>query len=757
MEDKAQHKLLEWLTTVNYATQQGEYFKRRQEGTGKWLLGTDKFQQWINNENKNILCTGIPGAGKTMLTAIVIKHLEEKCEHDRSVGLAYIYCNFRRHHEQSVDNILASLIKQLCQRMSFLPEDIKTLYAQHKKRQTRPELDELFESLSVLLGHFSKIFIVVDALDEYSSRDEALRRLLSELFRLQSNSTQEIFAAAEDVEAYLRDHMSDLSRVVLGNNKLQDEIVEAIMKTVDGMFLLAQLHLDSLRGKLSVTAVKKTLEKLPTGTDAYDVAYEEAMERINGKTAGERELAFQILAWITCARVPLKIEQLQYGLAVEPDEAEFDPDNLPDAQDMVAICAGLVTIDENCRIIRLVHHTAQEYLERSQTKWFPRAHYDMARACMAYLLHSVQPRADLLLEDMHFSGYCTQNWGYHFQLALAEPGLVHSLLRDKKKVWNCAQALMTSRGEIDVIERHEQMPETVTEAHLVAYLGPESALRELIKAGYPYDALDATNRSPLFWAAENGQEGAARVLIEQGLVPDQQDQWGFTPLALAAKYGHFEVGDHHSMFMSLLDHGADSNLTDQKIGRPPLVWAAQRDLASMVEALLSRGVDADSQDRDGWTALSYATSTPLDHKESGDEVLVKQILESGSNPKAHGTHIKGSLAATTRRDYEGVVKLLLQYKANPDAVNRRGWSPLILAAARGQGNTVRSLLDTGNVDPKRQDEYGHDAAHYARKYGHDQIALLLSSSIKETNVAIKESVCTADQPENTTFIAPRAT
>lgn len=213
------------------------------------------------------------------------------------------------------------------------------------------------------------------------------------------------------------------------------------------------------------------------------------------------------------------------------------------------------------------------------------------------------------------------------------------------------------------------------------------------------------------------------------------------------------------MFMSLLDHGADSNLTDQKIGRPPLVWAAQRDLASMVEALLSRGVDADSQDRDGWTALSYATSTPLDHKESGDEVLVKQILESGSNPKAHGTHIKGSLAATTRRDYEGVVELLLQYKANPDAVNVNwgGWTPLILAAARGQGNTVRSLLDTGNVNPKRQDEYGHDAAHYARKYGHDQIALLLSSPIMETNVAIKESVCTADQPENATLIASRAT
>ncbi|PWY63590.1 hypothetical protein BO83DRAFT_456234 [Aspergillus eucalypticola CBS 122712] len=263
MEDKAQHEILEWLTTVNYATQQEEYLERRQEGTE---------------------CHPFPR--------------------------------------------------------------IKTLYAQHKKRQTWPKLDELFEILFVLLGHFSRILIVVDAHDEYSSRDEALRRLLSELFRLQSNSTvsifatsryspfirsafegclqQEVSATAEDVEAYLRGHMSDLSKVVLRNNKLQKEIVKAITKT--GMFLLAQLHLDSLRGKFSVTAVRKTLEKLPTGADAYDVAYEEAMERINAKAAGERELAFQILAWITCAQVPLLIEQLQFGLAVEPDEAEFDPD-----------------------------------------------------------------------------------------------------------------------------------------------------------------------------------------------------------------------------------------------------------------------------------------------------------------------------------------------------------------------------------------------------------------------------------------------
>ncbi|KAI2822028.1 hypothetical protein CBS147343_9519 [Aspergillus niger] len=653
MEDKACHEILEWLTTVNYATQQEDFLKRRQDGTGKWLLGTDKFQQWINNENKNILCTGIPGAGKTILTAIVIENLEEKCKYDRSVGLAYIYCNFRRHNEQSVDDVLASLIKQLCQRMLSLPEDIKSLYAQHKKRQTRPKLDELSESLSVLLGHFSRIFIVVDALDEYSSRDEALRRLLSELFRLQSNSTvsifatsrhspaiqsafegclqQEISAAAEDVRAYLEGHISQLSRVVLRNDELQKEIVNAITKTVNGMFLLAQLHLDSLEGKLSVTAIRRALKQLPSGTDAYNIAYEEAMERINGKTAGEKELAFQIIAWITCARKPLKITELQHGLAVEIEETEFDTENLPDVQDMEAACAGLVTVDEKSHIIRLVHHTAQEYFERTQTQWFPRAHYDMAKVCMAYLLYCLQSGAGLRTAGYPFARYSRHYWAHHFARALAKPGLARGLLLDKKKVVLCAQDLVTHLGIRKAFQLAVQVPELVTEAHLAAFFGSENALRELLEAG------------------------------------------------------------------------------------------------------------EESQDRNGWTALLVAIA--LDRKETGDEALVKQILESGGYPEAHSFHVMSPVTRPTRRGYEGIARM--------DAVDGR-------SSSRTR-KYVRLLLDTGRVNPKRRDKYGRDAALHARRHGHNQIALLLSRQMDETNMTINEAVCTAGQPENAPLIVCRAT
>jgi hypothetical protein len=60
-------------------------------------------------------------------------------------------------------------------------------------------------------------------------------------------------------------------------------------------FLLAQLHLNSLKGKRSPKAISITLTKLPTGSKAYDYAYKDAIERIDGQLLGEEELAKQAL------------------------------------------------------------------------------------------------------------------------------------------------------------------------------------------------------------------------------------------------------------------------------------------------------------------------------------------------------------------------------------------------------------------------------------------------------------------------------
>jgi hypothetical protein len=78
------------------------------------------------------------------------------------------------------------------------------------------------------------------------------------------------------------------------------------------------------------------------------------MNRIEGQVTDQEELAKQVLSWITCAKRPLTTTELQHALAVEFGEPELDEENLPQIEDMVSVCAGLVTVDEESGIIRLV-------------------------------------------------------------------------------------------------------------------------------------------------------------------------------------------------------------------------------------------------------------------------------------------------------------------------------------------------------------------------------------------------------------------
>lgn len=51
---------------------------------------------------------------------------------------------------------------------------------------------------------------------------------------------------------------------------------------------------------------------------------------------------------------------------------------------MVAVCAGLVTVDAESDAIRLVHYTAQEYFE-TRLDWIATAEAYITKICLAYL------------------------------------------------------------------------------------------------------------------------------------------------------------------------------------------------------------------------------------------------------------------------------------------------------------------------------------------------------------------------------------
>jgi Cdc6-like AAA superfamily ATPase len=257
-DEQERRAIVEWLTLVDYTAQQMDFIGRRQEGTGQWLLDSSETQQWLSGHKQTLFCPGIPGAGKTMSTAIIVDYLEKKFENDPKVGIAYLYCNFRRQQEQRPSDLLTSLLKQLTQRQIPLPEAVKYLYERHKFKGTRPSLDEIVRVLYSTVTSYSRLFILIDALDECQVSDGSQGKLLTEIFNLQAKAGVNLFATSRfipevlsefkgksikleirasngDVERYLDGHMSMLPSCVLRNPGLQGKIKTEIIKAVDGM------------------------------------------------------------------------------------------------------------------------------------------------------------------------------------------------------------------------------------------------------------------------------------------------------------------------------------------------------------------------------------------------------------------------------------------------------------------------------------------------------------------------------------------
>lgn len=214
----------------------------------------------MSNENQTLFCPGIPGVGKTILTSIVIDRLHTIFQGNPGVGIAYVYCNFRRQDEQQADDLIASLLKQLASSLPSFPAALKERYGRYGNAQ-RPSLGGLMEILrSVVELHEERVFIIVDALDECHSPSGCRSRFLKEILNLQSwgrskvnvfatsrpgisdiveafegHPSLEVIASREDIERYLQGQMGELGRAVARRQDLQQEIITGILDAVDGM------------------------------------------------------------------------------------------------------------------------------------------------------------------------------------------------------------------------------------------------------------------------------------------------------------------------------------------------------------------------------------------------------------------------------------------------------------------------------------------------------------------------------------------
>ncbi|RBA12730.1 hypothetical protein FPRO05_04180 [Fusarium proliferatum] len=739
MDRKEDVEILEWLTPVNYGPQQSDTFSQRQEGTGEWLLSSKEFQDWIDT-GKTLFCPGVPGAGKTILTSIVINELMTRFGDDDTVGIAFIYGNYRQRDEQRLDHLLKSLLKQLVQGQSSIPASVKSLYDKHKVGKTRPSSEEISTTLQSVVALFTRVHIIVDALDELNAIDSCRNRFLEEILKVQAQGSAKFFATSrfipeitekfgggktikisaqdEDVRSFLDSKISQSGKLLQTHREM---IKSEIAKAVDGMFLLAQLHFQSVSTKKTLKKIKDALNSLSGGPKAYDIAYKKAMERIAGQDQDSQELATQVLSWITCARRVLRTSELQHALAVEENDLELNKENIPQIDDMVSVCSGLITVDDNSGVIRLVHYTTQEYLERTRGQWFPIAESQITMACIRYLSFDVfkggfcrsKEEYENRLTCNPFYGYASHNWGYHALMASMDVQEImasqhHSweYIKDTETKVNTAAYFGLSNTVLALLEK-DQLADSKgiygwTALSYAARYGHEKVVKLLVAR----DDVDPNStdgmyvETPLSWAAKNGHAGVVKFLLgNQGILADCVHKNRRTPLSFAAENGHLEV-----VRLLLSRHDVDHNSTDWKL-RTPLAFAAQKGHTAVVKLLLEKqGVFADSADKRGRTPLSFAA-------ENGHEAVVRLLLamDTVDADRKDFSYRSTPLVYAVEGGHEAVVKVLL-------TKTRVTWDGGLLRSAANKGHKgILTLLVNSSAIPDKQGMFQNASAQASEK------------------------------------------
>ena len=433
--------------------------------------------------------------------------------------------------------------------------------------------------------------------------------------------------------------------------------------------------------------IKHALQNLARGVEGLDEIYRLTMKRVD-------EYGKQILAWIVHAIRPLSTIELQHALAIQRDTRELDEDFLPNVQDLRSKCAGLVAIDEETDVVRLVHFTTQEYFRRTQSQWFPDAQTNITTACVTYLsfdnFKSGYCQSDeafeqrLLLNKLY--DYAARNWGYHARKASTSCQDVTEFLQKQAEVQASSQALL-----VDAVYHFKgyskRFPMNMTGLHLVAYFGLEDIFEPLLTiAKFDFDSKDAYGQTPLLVAAENGHEGIVKLLLASEVNVNLQNDFNSTPLLVAASNGHEGV-------VKLLLAATEVNVNLQNdYNETPLLVTAR----------------------------------------NGHEGVVKLLLTTSVNVNLQNIHSETPLLIAAKNGHEGVVKLLLATEVNVNLQNNYKYTPLLVAARNGHEGVVKLLLATGKVDVSSKDNNGRTALSQAVTYGREGIIKLLKDYARDT-------------------------
>ena len=264
--DKERQSILDSFLFVNPQEIFQTNLRLRHPTTGFWLIENDKFTSWLRGSDNHLWLSGIPGAGKTVLSSLVIQRCLDQASQQRAV--AFFYCDYRDKKSQDMVNVLGTLASQLA-RQNEQCFQLLQAYASTLKPTSQlprnPEVEELIKLFKEMANAFEDVRIIVDGLDECGDGDGAadvsrtLKSLVNghdiislccisrdemdirEAFPQSFCNHIEIAAHSRDLEHYVRSEIEERTRtrrLRVKSNNLKDEIINQLVKRANGMYVL---------------------------------------------------------------------------------------------------------------------------------------------------------------------------------------------------------------------------------------------------------------------------------------------------------------------------------------------------------------------------------------------------------------------------------------------------------------------------------------------------------------------------------------
>ncbi|KAF8241747.1 hypothetical protein K440DRAFT_608219 [Wilcoxina mikolae CBS 423.85] len=416
---KRRKECANWLSPADMETDKDTASRVKTPGTTEWLLRTRELKDWIHGGQavRAVWLSGIPGAGKTVLSSSVIEHLQTMQEAVQSTisSVLYFFCSYKQPDKNTCLAMLRSFIYQIILQDEQL---ISYVYEQFIGSPHSITVVMCKKMLSHLLGSCapsgtSKTFMIIDGLDELpeAERDEFLPIMKHLLTKEPFDTVLRVFIASQDLPDISKAISRKSTRISVGDKNQKDirtyielatddlverleldeedpemgkQIIESLTERAGGMFLWVRLVIHGLLTSATSEEISNTLKNLPVGLEQ---TYERILDRIRSLSQGERALAMKLLQWITCSTRLMTLRELQVAVGIQRGDITVDKGHKPLPAKLRSVCGPIVEIVGEDTVV-FVHFSAKEYLLSEHSGPFvdqETAHLDIAIASTTYM------------------------------------------------------------------------------------------------------------------------------------------------------------------------------------------------------------------------------------------------------------------------------------------------------------------------------------------------------------------------------------